>query len=132
MPDTHTGRCLCGAVTYRTEGLRDIWFCHCRQCRAVSGHFVAACRTEKAALTATGDIRWSPHSGTSELGRCAVCGAPLFWRQPASPTISVLAGSLDDTHGLETRGHIFVAEKGDYYTIDDCLPKWPGLPEGDC
>lgn len=132
MPDTHSGRCLCGAVTYRAEGLRDIWFCHCRQCRKVSGHFLAASRTEKAALTATGAIRWSPHSGTSELGRCTACGSPLFWRQPASPTISVVAGSLDDTQGIETRGHIFVAEKGDYYTIDDGLPQWPGQPEGGC
>lgn len=132
MPDTHTGRCLCGAVTYRAKGLRNIWFCHCHQCRKVSGHFLAACRTEKAAVTAAGEIRWSPHSGASELGRCAACGASLFWRQPASPTISVIAGSLDDTRGLETRGHIFVAEKGDYYTIDDGLPQWLGLPEGNC
>lgn len=132
MPDAHSGRCLCGAVTYRAEGLRDIWFCHCRQCRRVSGHFVAACRTEATALTVTGEIRWSPHSGTSELGRCAACGAPLFWRQPDAPTVSVFAGSLDDTHGLATRGHIFVAEKGDYYTIDDGLLQWPGRPDGGC
>lgn len=130
--DEHSGQCLCGAVTYRAQGLRDIWFCHCRQCRKVTGHFLASCRTEKGRIAVKGEMSWSTHSGKSQIGRCADCGSPLLWRQPESPTVSVLAGSLDDTYGLETRGHIFTAKKGDYYSIDDGLPQWAGRPEGGC
>ncbi|ANU06454.1 GFA family protein [Paraurantiacibacter namhicola] len=132
MADLRTGQCLCGNVTYRAEGLRDIWYCHCRQCRHVTGHYMAACRTGNGELDWDGLISWTPHSGSSELARCRQCGTPLFWRQRAGKTISVLAGSLDDTAGLATPGHIFTAEKGDYYDVTDGLPAWPGQPSGGC
>jgi hypothetical protein len=48
VADAHTGRCLCEAVTYRAEGLADIWYCHCTQCRALSGRYLAACRNSIA------------------------------------------------------------------------------------
>ena len=35
------------------------------------------------------------------------------------------AGTLDGSTGVETVGHIFVAEKGDYYTLADDLPQDP-------
>jgi hypothetical protein len=41
-----------------------------------------------------------------------------------------MAGTLNLPTGLEAKGHIFVAEAGDYYHIDDGLPQsahW-GLP----
>lgn len=128
----HTGRCLCGAVSYRAQQLRDIWFCHCRQCRYVTGHFMAACRTEKDQLEWDGEVKWSPHSNTSELGRCTQCGGPLFWYQTGSETYSVMAGSLDDTGGLTTSGHIFTAERGGYYAIVDDLPQSSGHTPGGC
>lgn len=126
----HAGQCLCGAVAYRAQGLRDMWFCHCSQCRKVTGHYLAACRTEHERFDLSGEIAWSAHSGTSQLGRCARCASPLFWRQPGSPTMSVLAGSLEHTHGIGAVGHAFVGEKGDYYAIPDGLPQFTGTPTG--
>ncbi|WP_299193659.1 GFA family protein [uncultured Erythrobacter sp.] len=130
VADMRSGQCLCGSVTYRAKGLRDIWYCHCRQCRYATGHFMAACRTEKDDLEWDGFISWSAHSGTSEIARCRQCGSPLFWRQPGSATISVVAGSLDDTDGIAVPGHIFTGEKGSYYAISDGLPQSPAEPEG--
>ena len=132
VADLRTGRCLCGSVTYRAEGLRDIWFCHCRQCRYATGHFMAACRTENERLEWDGLISWSTHSGASQIARCRQCGTPLFWRQAGSATTSVLAGSLDDTEGLAVPGHIYTAEKGGYYAIADGLPQSELRPEGGC
>ena len=132
VDDVRTGRCLCGAVRYRALHLRDIWFCHCRQCRYVTGHYLAACRTEKDKLEWRGELAWSAHSGTSEIARCAGCGTPLFWRQPDGDTVSVMAGSLDDTEGLAVPGHIFTGEKGAYYAIADGLPQHVAQPAGGC
>lgn len=132
VADARSGRCLCGSVTYRAKALRDIWYCHCRQCRYVTGHFMAACRTEKENLEWHGLIAWSPHSGSSEIARCRKCGSPLFWRQPEGKTISVIAGSLDETGGLDVPGHIFTSEKGEYYVINDGLPQSAGQPENGC
>ena len=124
----HTGKCLCGAVTFRAAGLADIWYCHCTQCRAVTGHYLATCRTERERFDITGEISWAPHSGLSETGRCASCASPLFWQRSGSPNMSVLMGSLDNSDGIKALGHSFVGEKGDYYTINDGLPQFTGTP----
>lgn len=126
----HAGQCLCGAVSYRAQGLRDVWFCHCAQCRKVTGHYLAACRTEQERFEIDGELSWTAHSGTSQMGRCARCASPLFWRQPGSSTMSVLAGSLDHTNGIAPVGHAFVGEKGDYYGLADGLPQFTGTPTG--
>jgi hypothetical protein len=39
--------------------------------------------------------------------------------------MSIHAGTLNGETGLTTRGHIFVADKGDYYEIADGLPQFP-------
>ena len=52
----------------------------------------------------------------------------MFWNAHDFDTISVLAGSLDNTTGLDVKGHIFVAEKGDYYKITDGLPQYDSYP----
>ena len=37
------GGCLCGAVRYRVHGeLRDVTYCHCKQCQRQSGLYFAA------------------------------------------------------------------------------------------
>ena len=40
--------------------------------------------------------------------------------------MAIFAGSLDKPTGLKMAGHIFCADKGDYYEIDDALPQSPG------
>lgn len=129
MADHHTGQCLCGAVTYRARGLADIWYCHCRQCRYVTGHYLPACRALRSDVEIHGEVDWSVHSGQAQLGRCASCAAPLFWSNPARDHLSVIPGSLDHSRGIAVRGHIFTAEMGDYYTITDGLPQYPRWPE---
>lgn len=129
VADERVGKCLCGAVTYRAADLADIWYCHCTQCRALTGHFLAACRTEWKNLAVSGEVVWAHHSGTSEHGRCAECGSLLFWTNRKSDNVSVLPGSLDSAAGIPLRGHIYVAEKGDYYEIADGLPQYDRDPE---
>jgi len=124
----HSGKCLCGAVSYRATGLADVWYCHCTQCRTLTGHFLAACRTGRERVSVSGEIVWSPHSGSSEHARCVQCGSLLFWANRSTNFISVLPGSLENTDGILVRGHIFVSEKGDYYEINDGLPQFDRYP----
>ena len=46
-------------------------------------------------------------------------------RQLGDDKISIAAGSLDGATGLATAAHIFVADKGDYYGLDDDAPQYP-------
>ena len=126
----HSGKCLCGAVAYRATGLANIWYCHCAQCRALTGHYLAACRTARDRLEIVGEVVWAPHSGTSEHGRCGRCGSLLFWANRTNRNICVLPGSLDSAEDIVERGHVFVSEKGDYYTVNDGLPQFDRYPDG--
>jgi hypothetical protein len=122
----HTGGCLCGAVRYGIHGtLRGVIACHCSQCRRTSGHYAAMTNAPSAdiTLTSSASLRWYRSSDTAERAFCAVCGGNLFWRQIGSDTTSITAGTLDAPTHLAMQQHIFVADKSDYYAIDDDLPK---------
>ena len=53
-----------------------------------------------------------------------VSTAPSFWKHKDLDYISVMAGSFDRPSDLHGESHIFVDDKGDYYQIDDDLPKY--------
>jgi len=119
------GGCLCGAVTYTIDGpLRPVVSCHCAQCRKTSGHYVAATSAARDQITIVGQVQWYKSSETARRGFCPTCGSNLFW-DGAGANMSIHAGTLDGATGLQTRGHIYVADKGDYYEISGDLPQFP-------
>lgn len=124
-PDTveFTGHCLCGAIRFRGtyDDGNDLKACHCGQCRRWSGHVWAAILP--ASLTITGDPKWYRASDIARRGFCGACGSSLFWQRDGSDVIDVAAGAIDSPTGLRLQGHIFVADKGDYYDIADGLPQ---------
>jgi len=122
------GSCACGAVRFAlAPPLRAAVACHCVSCRKQTGHFVVATRAAKASLTfqaGEGEIRWWRATPEAERGFCEVCGALLFWQREGSDHISVMMGVLDAPIGIAMDRHIFCAEKGDYYEIDDGLAQF--------
>jgi hypothetical protein len=119
----HTGSCLCGEITYVVTGpLRPVVACHCVQCRKSSGHHVAATSCARADIEIKGDVTWYQSSDTARRGFCGTCGSNLFW-DGAGVNLSIFAGTLDGPTGIRLAGHIFCADKGDYYELEDDLPK---------
>ena len=119
---TNTGSCLCGAVSFRTNGrLRGVVYCHCTQCRKQTGHFMAATSAQRQdfKLIRAAPLRWYRASAQAERGFCSTCGSTLFWRADHGEEISIAAGTLDGPTGLRIEGHIFCADQGDYYHIPD-------------
>lgn len=123
-PVEFTGGCLCGAVRFsgRTDNA-DFRACHCSQCRRWSGFYWAGFDTTDLVIDPADTLRWYQSSPTAERGFCVTCGSSLFWRQVNSAQIDVAPGALDAPTGLRLAGHIFVADKGDYYDIADGLPQ---------
>jgi hypothetical protein len=114
-------------VRYRTEGdLRGVVYCHCSQCRRQTGHYLAATDVDDRRIWIEGDenISWYAASEFARRGFCKKCGSLLFWKRNGSDRISVTAGSFHEPTGLREQCHIFVADKGDYYTLDDGLPQF--------
>ena len=120
-----TGSCLCGGVRYRVSGrLRPVVYCHCGQCRRLTGHFAAAtaCRADSLRTDGGERLRWYRSSGVAERGFCSRCGANLFWKPDHGRYVSIMAGSLDATPDLAAACHIYTADAGTYYAIADGLP----------
>jgi hypothetical protein len=129
MKSNHAGGCLCGGVRYTIEGaLREVTACHCSQCRRTSGHFVAATSAPQTNvhMVRAETLRWYRSSPAAERGFCGTCGGNLFWRPVNGDTISIAAGTLDTPTHLKITEHIFVADKSDYYTLNDNVPMKQG------
>ncbi len=121
-----TGSCLCGAVAFEvTQPLAPAAACHCSQCRRQSGHYWASADAPGEALRLLRDegLRWFDSSPGVRRGFCGTCGSFLFWQKQDSGTVSVAMGALAAPTGTRLARHIFVADKGDYYDIDDTLPQ---------
>ena len=122
------GSCLCGKISYEASGeLRDVTACHCTQCRKQSGHYFAATSLNKDMLEISDPddlLKWFQASDDAARGFCPNCGSTLFWQRKGSRDISILAGSVDGPTGLKTARHIFVADKGDYYEINENEPQF--------
>ena len=126
MSDLKKGSCLCGRVSFvvtGTIGAPDA--CHCVQCRKHSGHYFASANVARGALVITGqdNLSWYQSSAKVRRGFCSTCGSSLFWDPPAMDWIAVAMGAFDSPTSTHLEKHIFVAEKGDYYEINDDLPR---------
>ena len=137
MTDTrsfHDGGCLCGAVRYEVHGpMRGVVNCHCDMCRRLHGAFGAFTKVENAdlSLVEQSGLAWYESSEKARRGFCRRCGASLFWQPAGMQTTSIAAGSLDQPSGLSSIGHIFAAEKGDFYDIADDLKQFQGSAGGE-
>ena len=120
--------CLCGGVRFavpRPEG--GITACHCTQCRKLSGHHAASFDAEEA------EVQFAERATLAEVatpsgaqrGFCTGCGSSLYFRD-VDGAFSVEAGVVDGPTGSTLTGHVFVADRGDYYAPDDGLPQHSG------
>ena len=128
MQEINTGSCLCGAVRFRTKGpLREVVACHCSQCRKQTGLYYAATNVGLDAFALEGEenVTWYRASSYARRGFCRTCGSALFWQGEDDDKISIMAGALDGETDLQMGYHIFCADKGAFYEINDGLPQYP-------
>jgi hypothetical protein len=122
----HPGSCLCGSVRFTVlAALSPPVACHCTQCRKQTGHFFASTNVMRADLQLQGQehLTWFQSSAKVRRGFCAKCGSVLFWDPPHKDWTSVAMGAFDGATRTQLERHIFVANKGDYYTLGDGLPQ---------
>jgi len=128
----HSGGCECGAVRYQINGiLRDVVNCHCKQCQRTHGNFAAftSAKTEHITFVQNRGLKWYISSDHARRGFCLECGSSMFWEPLNKDYTCIAAGTLDAPTGLITTRHIFVADAGDYYHLDDDLEKFSGSME---
>jgi hypothetical protein len=111
----HTGRCLCGAVSYRASGAPE-WIanCHCESCRRATGAPVttyAGFAAERFAYVAGEPVRFHSSPGVTRTF-CGRCGTPLTYQGERWPgEVHVLIGSMDRPQDFAPTRDAFVEEK---------------------
>lgn len=130
----HTGRCDCGAVRFHFDSkVGSLKVCHCSQCRRMSGMFWAGFAVPASAIVFDTDegLRWYESSDWAKRGFCNRCGSSLFYKLNDGNQYEVAPGCIDGDLGTKIDGHIFVADKGDYYDLTDGLPQFEAVPSDD-
>lgn len=122
-----TGRCYCGAVTISTtQAPQNIAYCHCIDCRRVTGAPVAAFAAfNEMAVTFTPDegSKITANPGVTRTF-CAVCGSPLAGRYDYLPgQVYIALGVLDQSSDLAPRLHAHESQRLTWLHIDDNLER---------
>jgi len=129
------GSCACGGVRFEFEAALAMTYCHCANCRKLTGaSFATYVHVEqpKFRWLAGEDLinRYESAPG-SFRAFCRICSSLVPGQAPHLPTVSVPAGLLDDDPGVRPRLHVFTASKAPWWEITDDLPqhaKWvPGF-----
>lgn len=122
-----TGRCYCGKTRFSVSALPSVVsYCHCSDCRRVSGAPVAA-----FAAFADGTVRYTPDPGAPvshfdgvERWFCDACGSPLGARYDYLPgQIYVPLGLIDQAAELPPSLHSHAASGMPWLHIQDGLAR---------
>jgi hypothetical protein len=126
MNDVHQGRCISGAVRYRTTGKPFFGtVCHCTFCqRRLAGAFAVLVSFHETAVEVT-QGRLSEYEHRSDVsGRwlriqfCPKCGTTVSHTaefRPAARTVT--GGTFDDPDWFTVNRHIWVKSKRPWATI---------------
>jgi len=115
-----TGRCLCGAVSFKVVNrFEKLYLCSCEQCRQITGSAFAANlfvgNEEFDWLGGAGDIvRYQVPGRDISKSFCRVCGSAVPWANGDGTKMIIPAGSLSGPVNVVERFRIFVSE----------LPSW--------
>ena len=113
-----TGRCLCGAVQYQSDGpMLFSVICHCRDCQRASGSGgLPVLGVPKTSFTSSGPLKQSRTTGgsgqTAVRNFCSECGSMLFGTPECEPELVTLyVGSLDDPKVFNPQAALFTGQR---------------------
>ncbi len=130
--DVVTGRCNCGAVSWRIDGAAlAVAACHCTNCRAQSGAAFSVNIVAKAReVTIEGSIKTFEDnvtaSGQPVLRQfCSECGSPIQSVITANPAIVALkAGTADQPGDHAPTIHVWTQSKLPWVDIPANVPSF--------
>lgn len=124
-----SGRCLCGAVTYRTSAEPVLArLCWCRDCQRIAANGTVNVLLPTAGLTMTGPVSEyvSIAASGNEIRRrfCPGCGSHLFANSSARPQFTVVrVGTLDDPSAVHPTANIWASSAPAWACLDGDLER---------
>ena len=129
-----TGRCLCGAISFKLSGEPLMTrVCWCRDCQHLAANGTVNLLVPTEALSVSGTP--TEHTRTADSGNavtrsfCPTCGSRLFARSNARPEFRVVrAGNLDDTSSVQPTLNIWASSAPRWACMDPTLERVAGQP----
>ena len=126
MSETHTGRCLCRAVSYSfTPPIKWSLNCHCESCRRnCSAPFTSFVCVEDGQWQWTAPVpaHYESSPGVKRFF-CTSCGSPVAYRPAEGGEIHFYTAALDDPQSFPPQRHVFHGEKLAWVHLADDLPR---------
>ncbi len=125
----HTGSCHCGSVVFKVpEELGDVRYCYCQTCRKLNGSAFSAVAMipseEFELLQGAESIGIYESTPGKQRHHCTKCFAPLYVQLKSdTSSVRLRLGLMNFEPKVTLRGHIWVSEKPEWYTILDDLPQ---------
>lgn len=129
---TTGGRCLCGAVTFTTQGdPRFVAHCHCQSCRRQTGSipatFVGFAEAQVEYLQNGTQLQEYQSSAGIFRAFCGNCGSALHYRPAADKELHLYLGAFDQPDQFAASRHVFYGEHIAGYELYDNLPRFTEL-----
>lgn len=120
-----TGGCACGAIRYEITTMPLLLYaCHCTDCQRRSGSAFAlnmpvAAKTLRIVKGAPKGWRNTSGSGaTTTSWFCGDCGSRIYGARDGRPdSMTIRAGTLDDTSWLRPAAHLYMRSAQPWETI---------------
>lgn len=121
-----TGGCACGAIRYEITAMPHlVYACHCTECQRRSGSAFALnmpVATESLRIVKGAPKAWrnAGESGTTTISWfCGDCGGRIYGERDGRPeSMTVRAGTLDDTSWLRPAAHFFMRSAQPWESIE--------------
>ncbi len=132
----YKGGCLCGAVRFEiSDGIRDIVYCHCSQCRKAQGSAFATNGIVDAAhftiLQGEPELTGFESSPGQTKYFCRHCGSPILSRSVSKPDqVRVRLGTIESDIAERPSAHIFATSKANWEDICGELPQYEAYEPG--
>ena len=130
LPETLTGHCYCGKTQITADSPPlQIAYCHCTDCRRVTGAPVAAFAAfETSTVTLTPDVTTtSPLTNSVKRRFCPSCGSPLTAEFAYLPKqVYVPLGLLDQADELPPELHCHTDSALKWLHIQDDTKRFAG------
>jgi hypothetical protein len=132
---TLSGGCLCGALRYEFSGpVLYAGLCHCVDCQKSTGSAFApymGVHSKDVALTGAFATYNHPLSSgrVSRRNFCPACGSTVFGGDPSCGTLTLYAGTLDDSSRFTPLNQIFTCVRRAWAHVPlGTLPEFEQLP----
>jgi len=132
----YKGGCLCGAVRFEiNDGIRNIVYCHCSQCRKAQGSAFATngIVNAKDFRLLCGEDKLTAYESTPGQFKyfCKICGSPIMSKRTSVPDqVRVRLGTIESDIVERPQAHIFASSRANWEILCGDLPQFDEYEPG--